>query len=468
MTNNEGCLMTMNLKQSIERMTDGICAILDHNVHSIWLYGSVVLDDFRPGWSDIDLLVLTGARMTEYQAGQLAELRQTMLKTEPDNPYYRSFEGIIADAKEYPAGPFTRLVYWGTSGQKVTDHYQQDAFSLFELARYGRSVYGEHDRSIFAEPSVMELREAVRQHYETIRRFAVRTDERLYSCGWLLDIARCIYTLRNNDVIAKTQAGVWALTEHVFEDEEPLKEALRIRRNPLAYRERDDVKRWLKGLGPSVQQAADVLERELYRTDPCRASSLPFRKTKRTAVPENIMILRDDQFDPARYGGMDEPYFKLVHDLRNIGCPGLPAPFQETQCDAAALARHIAECYTEERLPENELRFRMMQPDFDPGLWLAVVDTTNGRVVASGIAEVDPGIREGTLEWIQVSPDYRRKGLGRYIVNGLLQRLYGKADFVTVSGKLNNPGNPLALYCSCGFTDCVSWHIVRKPGMITG
>ena len=180
------------------------------------------------------------------------------------------------------------------------------------------------------------------------------------------------------------------------------------------------------------------------------------------------MILRDDQFDPARYGGMDEPYFKLVHDLRNIGCPGLPAPFQETQCDAAALARHIAECYTEERLPENELRFRMMQPDFDPGLWLAVVDTTNGRVVASGIAEVDPGIREGTLEWIQVSPDYRRKGLGQYIVNGLLQRLYGKADFVTVSGKLNNPGNPLALYCSCGFTDCVVWHIVRKPGMITG
>ena len=96
------------------------------------------------------------------------------------------------------------------------------------------------------------------------------------------------------------------------------------------------------------------------------------------------------------------------------------------------------------------------------------MDTTNGRVVASGIAEVDPGIREGTLEWIQVSPDYRRKGLGRYIVNGLLQRLYGKADFVTVSGKLNNPGNPLALYCSCGFTDCVVWHIVRKPGMITG
>lgn len=31
----------MNLNQSIERMTDCICVILERNVHSIWLYGSV-------------------------------------------------------------------------------------------------------------------------------------------------------------------------------------------------------------------------------------------------------------------------------------------------------------------------------------------------------------------------------------------------------------------------------------------
>ena len=46
----------MNLNQSIERMTDRICVILERNVHSMWLYGSVVLNDYRPGWSDIDLI----------------------------------------------------------------------------------------------------------------------------------------------------------------------------------------------------------------------------------------------------------------------------------------------------------------------------------------------------------------------------------------------------------------------------
>ena len=45
------------LQRSIERMADRISNVLDKSTPIIWLYGSVVLDDFRLGWSDIDLLV---------------------------------------------------------------------------------------------------------------------------------------------------------------------------------------------------------------------------------------------------------------------------------------------------------------------------------------------------------------------------------------------------------------------------
>ena len=444
------------LDQSVERMADRICAILDNKIHSIWLYGSVVLDDFRPGWSDIDILVLTDGKITERQALRLVRLRQTMLETEPDNPFYRSFEGIIADVGEYRAGSFTRLVYWGTSGERITDRYRQDVFSLYELAKYGRSVRGANDRSIFALPSAADLRNAVREHYESIRRFAVRTNEKLYSCGWLLDIARCVYTLRHGDVIAKTQAGILALAEKIFEDDDPLRKAVMIRQNPMAYRDRDEVKRWLEGLGPTVQRYADVLERELYLADPCGASSLSFRKAKRFAVPDYIKIFRDDQFDPVRCGGEDEPYFKLIHRLRDIKRPGLPDGYKLVPCGGDDLARHIGECYAKERLSADELRARTTDRD----LMLAVADKADGRIAASGIAEVDCGIREGTLEWIQVSPEHRRRGLGQYIVCELLHRLRRKADFVTVSGKMNDSCCPLALYRSCGFTDCAIWHIV--------
>ena len=170
---------------------------------------------------------------------------------------------MIANLDEYLSGTFSLLVYWGTTGQRITDRYKPDPFSQYELARNGKSVYGSDDRSIFTVPDRVTLIEAVRGHYETIRKYAQQTDERLYSCGWLLDICRCIYTLRNNDVISKTQAGIWALQEHIFLNEEPLKKAIEIRKEPMAYKDRKDIQQWLKGLGSVVQQYADILELEL-------------------------------------------------------------------------------------------------------------------------------------------------------------------------------------------------------------
>ena len=45
------------------------------------------------------------------------------------------------------------------------------------------------------------------------------------------------------------------------------------------------------------------------------------------------------------------------------------------------------------------------------------------------------------------------------IVNELLYRLKGQADFVTVSGDVNNEDNPLGLYEKCGFVDKRIWLI---------
>ena len=253
------------MESSIERLGLEIAEILRRRVHSIWLYGSVVLKDYRPGWSDIDFIAFADGPISEAQAAELLTLRQTLSEKYPDDPYYRCFEGVITDLSEYQTGRYTRLVYWGTTGQRITDRYEPDAFARYQLARFGISVRGDGDRSIFSVPDQAELTAAVRRHYETIRSVAVQTNERLYSCGWLLDIARCIYTLRFRDVISKTDAGTWALKEHLFPDDAPLIRTLEIRRDPSAYKDRPEVREWLRGLGPTVQACADVLERELSR-----------------------------------------------------------------------------------------------------------------------------------------------------------------------------------------------------------
>ena len=131
-----------------------------------------------------------------------------------------------------------------------------------KLAKYGKPVSGGK-AWILPPPGKEELIAAVRRHCDAIRKYASQTSDSLYSCGWLLDIARCIYTLRYGDVISKTQAGIWALKEHLFPDEEALKKTIEIRQSPLTFKDREDIRLWLKKLGPVVQNYADVLAHEL-------------------------------------------------------------------------------------------------------------------------------------------------------------------------------------------------------------
>jgi predicted nucleotidyltransferase len=60
--------MDKQINQAVEIMKNCIADILEDNQPSIYLYGSVVLDDFKFGWSDIDLLCLTEKPITDEQA----------------------------------------------------------------------------------------------------------------------------------------------------------------------------------------------------------------------------------------------------------------------------------------------------------------------------------------------------------------------------------------------------------------
>ena len=274
---------------SVNRMAAEIAARLDCELDSFWLYGSAVMDDFRLGWSDIDFIAFSNGGISEQAAQRLLMLRQELKEKEPKNPYYRLFEGVIVNIEEYKSGEYEHIVYWGTSGQRITDKCEIDPFARYELAKYGKCVFGNADRSLFTLPEYAELVSAVRRHYDGIREYSRMTDERLYSCGWLLDISRCIYTLRTGEVISKTGAGEWALESGIFADGTPLRKTLDIRKDPLVYNDDERVKSWLASLGGTVQLYADALERELERC--CERESKTI-KPKPAVIETERLILR--------------------------------------------------------------------------------------------------------------------------------------------------------------------------------
>lgn len=214
----------MTLNEAIQIMTAEIVSILADNKPTIYLFGSVVLDDFMLGWSDIDIAVLTEHEITEEQANALVGLRQTMLEHYPGNPYFRLFEGGMLSADAFLNGRSERTVYWGTSGQRITDGWSMDSFGMAELLDSGILLCGIDIRDKMTYPIYAQMRDDIARHVQTARKYGK-------VIGWLLDIARGVYTLRTGKVIAKTTAGEWALENELSPDADALKMAIQNRYN---------------------------------------------------------------------------------------------------------------------------------------------------------------------------------------------------------------------------------------------
>ena len=203
---------------------------------------------------------------------------------------------------------------------------------------------------------------------------------------------------------------------------------------------------------------------EEYMKDPCGASSLPFWKTEQTEIPQGMQIVPEDQFDAAACKGTAEPYFRLICRPAECVQPEIPEGFELAACSTEEYAQHINSCYEQEGVTIEEVNAWRLRSVYDPELWIAVKDRKNKKIAATGIAEIDRRIGEGILEWIQVSPEYRRRGLGQYVVKELLYRMKEKAGFVTVSGKMKNENNPYGMYTACGFGEGKVWVVVNEGG----
>lgn len=251
-----------NRQIAINRMVHEISQILIASDPVIYLYGSAVLNDFRLGWSDLDILVLTAHPITAEQAHKLLVLRQTMLEREPDNPYYRSFEGGMLTVEAFLSKQPDRVVYWGTSGQKITNQYTFDSFSMRELLTNGLLLYGHDIRKQFKSPTFQDLYTDILHHYQTIRKYIQKTGRDFYAYGWMLDIARCLYTLQTGQIIAKTEAAKWALNHHLCPDPDVLNRALEVRQEPLKHQNQATFD-YAETLAEPIQRFADALEKAL-------------------------------------------------------------------------------------------------------------------------------------------------------------------------------------------------------------
>lgn len=181
-----------------------------------------------------------------------------------------------------------------------------------------------------------------------------------------------------------------------------------------------------------------------------------------------FMLLHDDYVQQVNVEGYNviKPFFSLKYDNETVPAFSLPNGFciKETDPDreSSQISDLIARCYKDLKPSPDVVRSWTSHDVFDPTLWIWIMDKHTNVPAALGIAEFDPTVSEGALEWIQVLPDYQGRGLGKVLVLELLNRLKGKANFTTVSGEVDNATNPERLYRSCGFVGNDTWWLLRR------
>lgn len=203
--------------------------------------------------------------------------------------------------------------------------------------------------------------------------------------------------------------------------------------------------------------------KQKYIENPCGTLATAFWKAEYFPVPEGIRVLLEK--DTPQNAEIVGRYFRLIHYPQKKYDTALADGFTYRAAklpeDFAVIAEIINRCYGYEYTADDISEWTKY-PVFDSGLWVFVIDKKTGLPAALGTADFDKGICEGSLEWIQVLPEYQGKGLGTKIVNELLRRLSMKAKFVTVSGDIENPANPEKLYRKCGFSGNDVWLVIRN------
>lgn len=201
-----------------------------------------------------------------------------------------------------------------------------------------------------------------------------------------------------------------------------------------------------------------------YLENPCRKLSIPYWKGKQISTPKNMKIVHDDDFDDRILTDYyDEKYFRLIHKLNDIKSNTLKGFKIKTAkiADVPIIVEIINDSYFDLSVNYEQIISYTKTKVYNENLWILACESETDNIVGCGIADFDKEAGEGILEWIQVLPKYRGKKIGTLIVNELLCRMEN-ANFVTVSGKVDNPTNPERLYRSCGFTGNDIWHILTQ------
>lgn len=204
---------------------------------------------------------------------------------------------------------------------------------------------------------------------------------------------------------------------------------------------------------------------EEYKENPCGVLSIPYWKAKSMTVPANMKIIHSSEFDENLLENYDDKtYFRLKHNLNNIPIFDAEEFKFETislnKMDELADMINRSYSHSEICVSNNYIKSLTDTEVYCRELWIGAF--CSEKLIGSILCDFDAEVGEAIIEWLQVLPEYRNRGIASALISKVLIKMSDFADFATVSGECNNITNPEKVYRKCGFFGNDVWHILNS------
>src|SRR4051794_12885531 len=198
---------------SARRLADSCADILRSALVSAVLHGSATTDDFRPGTSDLDLLLVVECGLTTTEADALVEV---VRGADPGPAGGVDLLVVTRQTAESPAdhpGRELAVGRWHGSGEEPEvqgrDEHVPDVWpELSEARANGRSLLGPEPSHVIAEVPHNRVRA---NGIAWLRTWLGRTDDQRNAVLMVLTACRIWRFGSTGEHLSKTAAGHWAL-----------------------------------------------------------------------------------------------------------------------------------------------------------------------------------------------------------------------------------------------------------------
>lgn len=182
---------------------------LGDTLRSVILYGSVAFGDLAPGYGGLDFVAIVDNDIADDRREALIEARRP-LRSGLYGVYARMIEGAFLPRHMTCPQSAGRVVWWGTSGERLWESSWLGWFDCLGIRKRGVVIHGEDLRCEFPTPTREQLAAEAARFVATVRRHG-RGGE-LHSVDWRAHLQKGAWLRRNPDQAKSGGVIAWLCT----------------------------------------------------------------------------------------------------------------------------------------------------------------------------------------------------------------------------------------------------------------